>query len=224
MKRLGGWPVGRLVMLAAVASPPAASPLTAQDVGIVLAAAEKAYHASTTFRADFVQTIENPMLGRPETSRGVMYLNPPDRFAMKFSEPKGDRVVADGTWMWLFVPSSVPDQVIRQPIPRGGAQTPNFFAQFLDRPLERYRATLVGSDTVAGVQVDVVKLIPKIDQPFREAVIAIARSDRLLRRVSLIEETGQRRVIVLRSVAAGVLIPEEEFKFRPPNGVKVVTP
>ncbi|MSR05768.1 MAG: outer membrane lipoprotein carrier protein LolA [Gemmatimonadetes bacterium] len=200
------------------------TPLRAQGVATILAEAEKAYHASTSFRADFVQTIENPMLGKPETSRGVMYLNPPDRFAMRFSEPKGDRVVADGLWIWLFVPSSVPDQVIRQPIPRGGAQTPNFFAQFLDKPLERYRATLVGSDTVAGVTVDVVKLIPKVDQPFSEAVIAIARSDRMLRRVSLIEETGQKRVIVLQSVSAGVLIPEDEFKFRPGNGVKVVTP
>jgi outer membrane lipoprotein carrier protein len=133
---MSGWADGRTVILFGASFLGAAS-ASAQNVATVLAEAEKAYHASTTFRAEFTQTIENPFLGKPEVSRGVMFLNPPDRFAMKFSDPRGDRVVADGKWMWLFTPSTVPDQVIRQPIPRGGAQTPNFFAQFLDRPLER---------------------------------------------------------------------------------------
>ncbi|MBI4502232.1 MAG: outer membrane lipoprotein carrier protein LolA [Gemmatimonadetes bacterium] len=200
-------------------------PAAGQDVGAVLSAAEKAYHAATTFRADFIQTIENPMLGGPEQSRGTMFLNPPDRFAMRFSDPKGDRIVADGKWLWLFTPSTVPDQVIRQPIPKGGTNTPNFFAQFVDRPLERYTASLVGKDTVGGSTVDVVKLIPRFqDQPFREAVIAVGRQDGLLRRVALVEESGQRRTIVLPAPKTGVPIPDEEFRFRVPKGVKVVTP
>ena len=161
----------------------------AQDVGAVLGAAERAYHAATSYRADFIQTIENPMLGAPEQSRGTMFLNPPDRFAMRFSDPKGDRIVADGKWLWLFTPSTVPGQVIRQPIPRGGTNTPNFFAQFVDRPLERYTATLVGKDTVSGAVVDVVKLVPRFqDQPFGEATIAVARQYGLLRRGSLVED------------------------------------
>ena len=200
-------------------------PAPAQDAVSILAAAEKAYHASTTFRADFTQTIDNPMLGGPERSRGVMYLNPPDRFAMRFSEPRGDRIVADGKSMWIFTPSSVPDQVIRQRVPRSGANTPNFFAQFVDRPLDRYTATLIGNDTVAGTTVDVVKLVPRFaDQPFKEAIISIGRADGLLRRVALWEESGQRRLIVLPAPQAGVAIPPEEFTFRTPRGVKVVTP
>lgn len=196
-----------------------------QDVKSVLAAAEKAYHASTSFRADFTQTIENPMLGAPETSRGTMFLNPPDRFAMRFSQPQGDRVVADGKWLWVFAPSSVPDQVIRQSIPKGGTATPNFFAQFLDRPLERYNATLVGKDSIGGVIVDVVRLVPKFkDQPFTQATIAIGRADGLMRRVAIVEETGQKRLVVLPAPQAGATIPAEEFIFRTPKGVKVVTP
>jgi outer membrane lipoprotein carrier protein len=199
--------------------------LPAQDVASVLGAAEKAYHAASSFRADFTQTIENPMLGAPEQSRGTMFLNPPDRFAMRFSDPKGDRIVADGEWLWLFTPSTAPDQVIRQSIPKAGAVSPNFFAQFLDRPLERYRATLVGKDSVGSTAVDVVKLVPKFDdQPFKDAVIAIGRKDGLLRRVALTEETGQKRLIVLPQPQTGVSIPPEEFQFRAPKGVKVITP
>ena len=68
-------------------------------------------------RADFEQTITNPMLGGPEVSHGVLYLAPPGRFAMRFGEPAGDRIVADGKWLWAYTPSTVPDQVIRQAIP-----------------------------------------------------------------------------------------------------------
>jgi outer membrane lipoprotein carrier protein len=203
----------------------AVPPASGQDVKSVLAAAEKAYHASTSFRADFTQTIENPMLGAPETTRGVMFLNPPDRFAMRFSVPKGDRIVADGKWLWAFTPSSIPDQVIRQPIPKGGTNTPNLIAQFVDRPLERYNATLVGSDLVGGTAVHVVKLVPKFaDQPFTQATISIGKSDGLLRRLALVEQSGQKRLIVLPAPVVGATIPKEEFEFRAPKGVKVVTP
>ena len=211
--------------MATVLSLAVAAEAAAQDVKALLAGAERAYHATTSFRAEFVQTIENQMLGGPEQSRGVMFLNPPDRFAMRFSDPKGDRIVADGQWLWLYTPSTTPGQVIRQPVPSAGANTPNFFAQFVDRPLERYRATLLRTDTVARESVDLVRLVPRFDdQPFREATIAIARRDSLLRRVALLEESGQRRVIVLTTVTAGISIPQAEFQFRVPAGAKVVTP
>jgi len=199
--------------------------LRAQDPGPILDRASAAYQTVATLAADFVQIVANPMAGGPDTTRGRLYEMRPSRFAMRFTDPTGDRIVADGRWLWLFTPSTAPDQVIRQEIPKGGAVTPNFFAQFLDRPLERYKATLMGKDSVGSTTVDVVKLIPKFnDQPFREAVIAIGRKDGLLRRVALTEETGQKRLIVLPMPQAGVAIAPEEFRFRTPKGVKVVTP
>jgi outer membrane lipoprotein carrier protein len=145
----------------------------AQDAATALARAERAYRALRTLRAEFQQTITNPMLGAPEESRGTLYLAPPDRFAMLFSEPVGDRIVVDGTWLWAYTPSSVPGQVIRQPVPTAGATTPNLFGQFVDRPLERYTASYGGAAQVAGDSVDLVTLVPKsADPPFRRATIA----------------------------------------------------
>lgn len=186
--------------------------------------AQAAYDRLTTLRAEFVQTIENPMLGAPEVSRGTLWMAPPDRFAMRFSEPAGDRIVADGEWLWAYTPSTVPGQVIRQPIPDAGALTPDLFRQFVDRPFERYDATYVGRDTVGGEPVDVVRLVPKMDLPFRRATIAIAERTGLLRRVAIVEESGQRRTLVLTDLAPGAAVPPEEVRFRVPRGVKVVTP
>jgi len=203
----------------------AAPSLSAQSADSVLARAQRAYDGMTTLRAAFSQTLTNPMLGGPEQSRGVLFLQPPGRFAMRFSEPSGDRVVADGQWLWVYTPSSVPDQVIRQPIPTSGANTPNLFAQFVDQPLERYRASYVGSDTVAREPVDLVRLVPKGDDaPFREAVIGISRRDGWMRRLSLVEESGQRRVLTFQRLDINQLIPPGELRFSVPRGTRVITP
>ena len=132
--------------------------------------------------------------------------------------------MADGTWLWIYTPSSVPDQVIRQPIPTAGANTPNLFAQFVNHPLERYRATYVGADTVAGEPVDVVRLVPRSpDMPFTQAELAIARSDGWPRRLSLVEESGQHRVLVFEAPAVDQGVPPAELRFTVPKGTKVVS-
>ncbi|MBI2535554.1 MAG: outer membrane lipoprotein carrier protein LolA [Gemmatimonadetes bacterium] len=215
------------LMLATAGAPPAAppAPLAPQSADSALARAQHAYDSMTTLKAAFYQTLTNPMLGRPEHSRGVLFLQPPGRFAMRFTEPSGDRIVADGRWLWVYTPSSVPDQVIRQPIPTSGANTPNLFAQFVDRPLERYRASYVGSDTVATEPVDLVRLVPKGDDaPFREAVIGISRRDGWMRRLSLVEESGQRRLLTFQRLDINQLIPPSELRFTAPRGARVITP
>lgn len=204
--------------------PVARHPGDAQTADSVLARAQRAYDSMTTLRADFTQTLINPMLGGPESSRGVLYLAPPGRFAMRFTRPAGDRVVADGRWLWIYTPSSVPDQVIRQPIPKAGANTPNLFAQFVDHPLNRYRATYVGADTVGGEAVDVVRLVPRApDMPFTRADLAIARRDGWPRRLSLVEASGQHRVLVFAPPTVNRGIPPAEVRFIVPKGTKVVS-
>jgi outer membrane lipoprotein carrier protein len=197
----------------------------AQEADSALARAQRAYDAMQTLSAEFTQTLDNPMLGAPESSRGAMYLAPPGKFAMRFSDPAGDRIVADGQWLWVYTPSSVPDQVIRQPIPEAGANTPNLFQQFVDRPRERYRVTFLRADTAAGEAVDLVRLVPRREGlPFREAVMAVARRDGWPRRLSLLEESGQRRELVFHRIAVNSAVPGGELSFSVPRGVKVITP
>lgn len=201
------------------------APAQQGDLDSALARAQRAYDRMQTLRAEFTQTLTNPMLGSPERSRGVLFLAPPDRFAMRFVEPAGDRIVADGRWLWLYTPSTVPDQVIRQPIPQSGATTPNLFAQFIDRPRERYQASYLGREDLGGEAVDVVRLVPRgNDPPFREAVLSIAVSDGWPRRLLLVEPSGQRREMVFSRPWVNVQIKAEELSFTPRKGVRVVTP
>jgi outer membrane lipoprotein carrier protein len=198
--------------------------LAAQDPWTALDRAAAAYATLQTLSADFVQIVDNPLFGGPDTTRGRLYLEPPSRFAMRFSDPAGDRIVADGRFLWLYTPSTTPGQVIRTRIPAGGGLTPNLFGQFVDRPRERYRTRWIREERLAGGgTADVIGLEPlDPDAPFRSAAIWIDRASGLLARVEIIERTGQGRTVALRGVRTNAGVPVRELSFAPPGGVRVV--
>lgn len=199
--------------------------LHAQSASEVLAAAEQRYAAIRTLTADFRQVIDNPVFGDPEETNGILYLSPPERFAMRFIDPAGDRIVADGEWLWLWNPSTIDDQVIRSPIPTAGPATPNLFAQFVERPLERYEIAYVGRQEAAGRSVHLIELVPRSeDIPFAEATVYIDAQDWMMRAIAIVEHSGQRRYLEFDNVVENREIAEAELTFTPPRGVRVVTP
>jgi outer membrane lipoprotein carrier protein len=214
------WLAGAAMLLSAY--PPTRLP--AQDPWPILDGADAAYQRVGAFSADFVQVVTNPLVGEPDTTWGKLYQKPPSLFAMRFTRPKGDRIVADGRSLWLYTPSTTPGQVIRTPIPAVGTTGPNLFGQFVDHARERYGARYVRADTLApdGIA-DVIALDPK-DQtlPYRGAVIWIARSDSLVRRMEIAEVSGQQRIVILRRLQAHGDVPASEFKFSVPHGVQVI--
>src|SRR5881396_860693 len=121
---------------------------TAQDPAPILDRASQSYDTVRTLQADFVQVVDNPMIGDPDTTRGRLYQRRPGYFAMRFTEPKDDRIVADGRHLWLYTPSTTPGQVIRSAIPGTGTTGPNLIGQFVERPRERYTARYVRIDIV----------------------------------------------------------------------------
>jgi outer membrane lipoprotein carrier protein len=194
-----------------------------QDPWPVLDHASATYQTIATLAADFVQVIVNPMVGVADTTRGRLYQRRPERFAMRFTEPKGDRIVADGRYLWLYTPSTTPGQVIRSRIPESGTTGPNLIGQFVERPRERYTARYVRADSLPEGVADVVTLEPKArDQPYSEATLWVGRTDGLVRRLQITEAPGQTRTVLLRNVTVNGRVPNREFTFSPPGGVRVV--
>jgi outer membrane lipoprotein carrier protein len=206
---------------------PAQKPIgaIARDPWPVLDRATAVYDTIRILQADFVQIIDNPMLGDPDTTRGKLYQQKPNSFAMRFSEPKNDRIVADGRYLWLYTPSSTPGQAIRSAIPATGNTGPNLIGQFVERPRERYEARYVRADSNAagGSVFDVVALTPHDrEAPYTAATLWITRKDGLVRRIEIVETSGQTRTIMLRNVVVNQPINSREFRFSPPAGTQVV--
>ncbi len=194
-----------------------------QDPAPILDRASSSFDTVRTLAADFTQIVDNPMLGDPDTTRGRLFQRRPNYFAMRFSEPKNDRIVADGRRLWLYTPSTTPGQVIRSTIPGTGTTGPNLIGQFVEHPRERYTARHVRSDSLEGVAVDVITLTPRpTDLPYSEATVWIAKQDGLIRRIEIVEISGQRRTITLKNLTVNTSIPAREFRFAPISGVRVV--
>lgn len=211
--------VGRLVVSALTVAPPA---LSAQDPFAVLARARAAYDTIHTLRADFLQIVDNPMVGAPDTTRGVLYQEPPSRFAMNFTHPKGDRILSDGKYLWVYTPSTTPGQVIRTPLPSSGGTGPNLIGQFVEHSEERYHARFLRTDSTATGVTDVIHLEPiKTGQPYTAADIAIARSG-LVARLDITETSGQKRVLIFSKPRLNARVSGGTFRFTPAAGVRVV--
>ena len=194
-----------------------------QDPWPILDRASKSFDTVRTLQADFVQIINNPMLGDPDTTRGKLYQQKPNRFAMRFSDPKNDRIVADGRYLWLYTPSSTPGQVIRSAIPATGNTGPNLIGQFVEKPRERYDARYVRADSNAAGSFDVVLLTPRDrEAPYTAATLWISKKDALVRRLEIVETSGQTRTIILRNLVVNQPVNSREFRFSPAAGTQVV--
>lgn len=196
--------------------------LTAQDPFAILARARAAYDTIHTLRADFIQIVDNPMVGAPDTTRGVLYQQPPSRFTMNFTHPRGDRILADGKYLWVYTPSSTPGQVIRTVLPASGGTGPNLIGQFVEHSEQRYHASFLRTDSTAAAVTDVIHLVPILtDQPYTEATVSITRAG-LVTRLDITETSGQHRVLIFSKHQLNRGLSGRTFRFSPGAGVRVV--
>jgi outer membrane lipoprotein carrier protein len=190
---------------------------TATDI---LERVERTYGGVRSMQADFVQDLSVPLLGTSQRSSGKLYQRRPDRFLMKFSDPAGDVIVADGRSFWMYYPSNDPKQVMKTSIAQGSEQV-DLHQQFLSNPTARYNATLDGEETVDGHRTHVLTLIPKQQSPVRKLRIWVDRDDFAVRRFEMTEENESVRRIELRNLRRNVSLPDALFAFTPPRGAQV---
>src|SRR3954470_8292824 len=116
--------------------------VSAQNADAVIDRAVAAYGRLTSMRAEFRQTLTNPLTGSTQTTSGVILRKKPNLLSITFDS--GDRVVADGSTLWAYLPSSVPDQVMRIPYNIASAGSVDPADQFLNSPRTRFTVTSGG--------------------------------------------------------------------------------
>jgi outer membrane lipoprotein-sorting protein len=194
-----------------------------QDANAIIGRSARVYRSLGSLQADFVQVIDNPMIDSAE-SKGTLVQAGPDKLSMRFSQPPGEAIVIDGQHVWVYTPSTVPDQVIRMAVPSGGpAYGYNLLAWFLDRPSERYQASYLKDDRIGGRAMDVIQLIPAVpDLPFEKAVIWLDRESGLPRRLEIHEHSGATRTLSLSNLRVNQQVSNRTFAFQVPKGARVV--
>ena len=211
----------RLIFAAAITAT-AALPLRAQDVtDATIDRAVAAYAKVRTARATFEQTISNPLTSSTHVSRGEFQQERPGRLSVLFTDPKGDRIVADGKAVWLYLPSTNPGQVIKMPATGAGTGTVDFTNQFLDQPKTRYTITDAGAATIGGRATRALLLVPRTAQPFTRATVWVDDVDGAVRQFEVTDGSGVIRRVRLTALRVNVPVDRKSFRFSPPKGVKV---
>ena len=215
----------RLALLLTVATTSAGASTPSRKQGDLLDRAVVAWARVRTVRGTFEQTIVNSLTGRTMTTTGEYQQERPGKLSVSFAEPANDRIVADGKFVWLFLPSSAPDQVIKTPLGPGGTGTMDLTAQFLVAPRSKYAVTPSGAATVGGRATHAYELVPKSAQgaPFKTATVWIDDDAATIRQFEVTETTGVQRRIRLTSLKTNVPVDARAFVFTAPVGARIVT-
>ncbi|MEO8192269.1 MAG: outer membrane lipoprotein chaperone LolA [Gemmatimonadales bacterium] len=211
-------------IIAAIAAFAVATGAQAQSSEAVMNRAVKTYSEMSSLRAEFRQTITNPLTGTSSVSRGVMLRKDPNLLSINFSDPKGDRVVSDGKTVWVYIPSSAPGQVIKMPAGGSGSMAmvdPG--GMFLSSPSSRYTITGAGTATVGGRKTSVVNLVPKkSNNAFTRAKVWVDATDGMIRQFEVVDANGLTRLVTITSIKPNASIAASEFRFTPPKNARVL--
>jgi outer membrane lipoprotein carrier protein len=195
-----------------------------QGVDPTIDKAVATYTKTKTSKGTFEQTITNPLTGSKATAKGNFeQQRQPARFAFRFVQPKGDMLIGDGKWLWVYLPSSQPGQVIKVPMTEGGAGSLDLASRFFDSPRTRFTITDAGTATIAGRATHALTLVPKSSgEPFTRAKVWIDTADGTLRQFETLEPSGISRLVTITAVTPNAAVSAKSFTFTPPKGVRIV--
>jgi outer membrane lipoprotein carrier protein len=187
-------------------------------------AAVKSYANIRTAKASFEQTITNPLLGSTLRSKGDFEQSRPNRFAFRFSDPKGDVIICDGRYVWAYLPASAPGRVNRASCGGGdGAGSLDLIGEFFTNPKDRYTIGDGGAAKVGDKSGHIVLLTPKSkDAAFVRAKVWIDPTSGALLQFEAVESNGLTRLVRITSFSPNAAVNARAFTFTVPKGVKVV--
>src|SRR5712671_1261152 len=211
----------KLTYIAAIAFAAAPVGSYAQNADAVIDRAVAAYSLLNSMRAGFTQTLTNPLTGSTQTTSGVILRKKPNFLSINFDS--GDRIAADGSALWVYLPSSTPGQVMRMPAKGSSADAIDPAGEFLDSPRTRFTVTSSGTATLGGRPTHAVTLVPKRPNPnFTSAKVWIDDADSSIRQFDIETANGLRRHVVITSFTANPSLSRASFRFVVPKGAKIV--
>ena len=176
-----------------------AAPAGAQNKAVDRAVA--AWKNVRSLSGTFEQTLANPLMRSTASAKGTFAQQHPNKLAVRFTEPAGDAIVADGANLWVFLQQAAPGQVIKRPISDQLA-SPIDIGQFLDKPAAKYEIVSRGAEAVGDRPSQAVNLTPKkgVDAPFTKATVWIDDADGMIRQFEVTESSGLVRRIRLTKI------------------------
>jgi len=202
---------------AAVATVAAADSCPAPDEIVRLLQAR--YDETKAFRADFEQETYVIALGERDHARGTVAFSKPGRMRWDFVSPTPQRIVSDGTTLWIYQPEE--QQVLRAAFQAAFVSTtPVSFLAGVGRIVDDFDprpATRACTETRAYVQLEA-----KDSRSLGGLELTVDRETFDIVEAAVTDPLENVTTLRFSDMQRNVEIPPEEFLFKVPAGVDVI--
>jgi outer membrane lipoprotein carrier protein len=164
--------------------------------------------------ADFRQTLRDEDKNIVQQSRGTLALQRPGKFAWNYLEPFEQRIIADGSELWIYDVEL--EQVTVKPMDAGLANAPIMILMKQSDVGEQFDVSEVGQRKFLYW----IELKPR-DASLEYTDIFIGLEGGQVKAMELQDRFGQSTQIVFDNLRRGVVHNPATFKFSPPPGVDV---
>ena len=164
--------------------------------------------------AEFKQTLLDEDKNIVQQSSGTLALQRPGKFAWIYTEPFEQRIIADGSELWVYDVEL--DQVTVKPMDAGISNAPIMILMKESDVTQQFKVIEVGQRKFLYW----IELEPQAkDLEYQRIFIGL--EDGNLRAMELQDQFGQSTQIVFDNLRVGVVHNPATFKFVPPDGVDV---
>lgn len=194
---------------------PAAAPPTSLEASPILARLRARLDAGQSFQSSFRQVSVWSAFGEADTSSGTLTVSPPDRFRLEYDQPAGHRIGSDGRYVWTFLPED--RQVLRAHI-----EETTSWGQFFYEGLGRAADSLATyrNDPRHG-RVAHIALRARPEWGVGDLFIEVAVDQALPVGYGYRDEEGNAFSFTFLAPRMLASIPEEQFRFRIPEGYEL---
>lgn len=206
---------------AAVAAPPATTAPVRLEVKAVVAEVQKRYDGASDFRARFSQTLTSAAMGRKTSSSGEVAFKKPGRMRWDYEKPDKSTYVTDGGVLWLYEPDD--RQAFKQELKTSQLPAALAFLTGKGKLATEFEIAFADKPGHGAAGDYVLSLSPKVAEPQVKVILFVVDPKTFDVRESVISD-GQGNVndIVFADIRVNTKIPESQFKFTPPAGVRVI--
>lgn len=183
----------------------------------ILDAMSKKYQTMKAFRANFVQTLENPSAKIKENMEGEITVSG-NKFRLKMS---GQEVINNGATIWTYMKSE--NEVnISESDPVEQDISPN---RIFNMYKKGYKYALVGEEKVGAEVFNVIELSPEDkSNPIFKVRMNISKKDNSVKSWKMFKNNGNRYTFTIKNFTPNVPVDANTFAFDKTKykGVKVI--
>lgn len=201
------------VLVALFAVQPAFAATSADEL---ISQVQSTYQNVSSIKANFVQTVHNPLTGKDEKKSGKISMERPRKVRIEVGAPLESAVVSDGATLWIYAAAQ------KQVIVQKDLDTSSGLGGLLDNLAQintMFTVTLTSSGSTAS---DTVSLVPRTAGQYKSLTLTLSSDKHMLQELVLVDQMDNKTVMDFSNVVTNVDVPDSQFSFTAPAGTTVL--